>query len=188
VLQDSLPRLNGFADAPNCQTYDRPLVQINCLVGRLRSSACDDVGGLFWSCRGRGVYRCHPGLSAALPRHPKRPIGIVVGLVDGWDSRVISCGKLDDGTDEQVDGDTVFEIGSDTKTFTTLLLQDMVQRGEMKLHDPVAKYLPESVKMSTGSGKVITLHHPATHSSGLPRIPDNMNAQRADNPYADFGE
>ena len=45
-------------------------------------------------------------------------IGIVVGLVHGQGSRVIGCGKLDNGTDEQVDGDTVFEIGSDTKAFT----------------------------------------------------------------------
>src|SRR5688572_32549561 len=42
-----------------------------------------------------------------------------------------------------VDGDTVFEIGSITKTFTVLLFQDMVDRGEMSLDDPVAKYRSE---------------------------------------------
>src|SRR5262249_9780222 len=95
-------------------------------------------------------------------------IGIVVGLVDEQGSRVVGFGKLDNGTDQQVNGDTVFEIGSDTKTFTALLLQDMVERGEMNLDDPVASYLPASVNMPTRNGKKITLRHLATHTSGLP--------------------
>ena len=39
-----------------------------------------------------------------------------------------------------LDGDTVFEIGSITKVFTAILLADMVDRGEVKLDDPVAKH------------------------------------------------
>ena len=113
-------------------------------------------------------------------------VGIVIGIVDERGSRVVSCGKLDNGTDEQVNGDTVFEIGSVGKTFTALLLQDMIERGEMKLDAPVAKYLPRSVRMPTRNGKEITLHHLATHCSGLPGIPDNLDPKRADNPYADY--
>lgn len=113
-------------------------------------------------------------------------IGVVVGIVEAQGSAVVSYGKLDNGTDAQVDGDTVFELGSDTKTFTALLLQDMVQRGEMKLDDPVAKYLPDSVVMPKRNGKEITLRHLATHTSGLPNVPDNLDPTRADNPYAEF--
>ena len=51
---------------------------------------------------------------------------------------------------------------------------------------PWHKYLPESVKMPTHGGKQITLRHLATHTSGLPGIPDNLDPQRADNPYADY--
>ena len=116
----------------------------------------------------------------------KRDVGIVVGIVDERGSRVVSCGKMDNGTGQEVNGDTLFEIGSITKTFTTLLLQDMIERGEMKLDDPVAKYLPKSVKMPTYKGREITLLHLATHSSGLPLVPDNLDPKRADNPYADF--
>ena len=82
---------------------------------------------------------------------------IVVGIVDEHGSSIVSCGKMDNGTDQEVNGNTLFEIGSFTKTFTGLLLQDMVERGEMKLDDPVAKYLPKSVKMPTRNGKEITL-------------------------------
>jgi CubicO group peptidase (beta-lactamase class C family) len=99
---------------------------------------------------------------------------------------VVSCGKLDSGTDQDVDGDTVFEIGSITKTFTGLLLQDMVERGKMKLEDPVAKYLPSSVRMPNRSSKPISLLQLATHTSWLPKIPDNLDPQRAENPYADY--
>src|SRR5262245_37792574 len=83
--------------------------------------------------------------------------GMVIGLVDEHGSHISSAGKLDNGTDKEVDGDTVFEIGSITKTFTTLLLQDMVARGEMRLDDPVSKYLPDSVKIPSRDDKVITL-------------------------------
>src|SRR6201981_1751129 len=100
--------------------------------------------------------------------------GVVVGLVDERRTRIISAGKLDNGTGQEVNGDTLFEIGSVTKTFTALLLVDMAQRGEMKLDDPVAKYLPKSVKMPTRNNKEITLRQLATHTSGLPGMPDNL--------------
>src|SRR5262245_62495811 len=99
---------------------------------------------------------------------------------------VISCGKLDNGTDQEVNGDTLFDIASITKPFTGLLLQDMIERAEMTLNDPVQKYLPASVRMPTYRGKEITLLHLATHTSGLPHIADNLKPQRADQPFADY--
>jgi CubicO group peptidase (beta-lactamase class C family) len=116
----------------------------------------------------------------------KRDVGIVVGIVDEHGSSIVSCGKLDNGTDQAVNGSTVFEIGSVTKTFTALLLQDMIERGEMKLDDPVARYLPKSVRMPTRNGKEITLLQLATHTSGLPDNPDNVDTKSADSPYADY--
>ena len=40
--------------------------------------------------------------------------------------------------------------------------------------------------MPAHGGKEITLRHLATHTSGLPAIPDNLDPRRADNPYADY--
>jgi CubicO group peptidase (beta-lactamase class C family) len=105
----------------------------------------------------------------------KLGVGLVIGIVDEHGARIVSHGKMDNGTDRDVDGDTVFEIGSITKVFTALLLQDMVERGEMKLDDPVQKYLPDSVKMPAHQGKQITLLHLATHTSGLPGGPNNLS-------------
>src|SRR5437870_5404246 len=114
--------------------------------------------------------------------------GMVIGLVDERSSRVLAAGKLDNGTFQDVNGDTVFEIGSVTKTFTTLLLQDMVERDEVKLDDPVAKYLPESVKVPARDGKQITLLNLATHTGGLPRDPGNLTPGRGlpENAFADY--
>ena len=111
---------------------------------------------------------------------------MVIGIVDAHGTRVVSCGKMDNGTDQEVNGDTLFDIASITKPFTGLLLQDMIERGEMKLDDPVAKYLPPSVRMPARNGKEITLLHLVTHTSGLPHIADNLNPKRVDNPFADY--
>jgi CubicO group peptidase (beta-lactamase class C family) len=76
------------------------------------------------------------GIQAFLPRNfDGKNSGMVIGVVDEHGTQVFSAGKLDNGTDQEVDGDTLFEIGSVTKTFTVLLLEDMVNRGEMKLDD-----------------------------------------------------
>lgn len=113
--------------------------------------------------------------------------GMVIGIVDEHGSQIYSAGKLDNGTDQEVNGDTLFEIGSMTKTFTALLLQDMVARGEMKLDDPVAKYLPDMVKIPTRNGKEITLANLAAQDSGLPREPDNLSSIKPpENPYVDY--
>lgn len=116
----------------------------------------------------------------------KKDVGIVVGLVDERGSRIVSCGKMDNGTALEVNGDTIFNIRSMTCTFTGLLLQDMIERGEMKLDDPVAKYLPKLVKMPTRNGKEITLRHLVAETSGIESAISNLDPKRADNPLADY--
>jgi len=111
---------------------------------------------------------------------------MVIGLVDEHGNRIFSAGNLDNGTDRDVDGDTVFFIGSVSKTFTALLLQDAVERGEMKLDDPVAKYLPTSIKMPTHGGKEITLLDLATHAAGFPGNPDNMTGATVKEQYETY--
>ena len=116
----------------------------------------------------------------------KQSVGIVVGLVDEKGARIVHYGKLKRGSDRPVDGETVFEIGSITKVFTAILLADAVERGEMKLDDPISKYLPPTVKVPSRKGRKITLLDLATHTSGLPRLPDNFSPKDGNNPYADY--
>jgi D-alanyl-D-alanine-carboxypeptidase/D-alanyl-D-alanine-endopeptidase len=115
----------------------------------------------------------------------KQSVGIVVGVIDTKGRRVLSYGALEKGDKRPLGGDTVFEIGSITKVFTSLLLSDMVQRGEVKLDDPVSRYLPASAKVPE-RGHPITLVDLATHTSGLPRMPANFRPKDPANPYADY--
>jgi serine-type D-Ala-D-Ala carboxypeptidase/endopeptidase len=62
----------------------------------------------------------------------------------------------------------------------------MVRDGEVKLDDPVAKYLPAEVHVPERNGKAITLVDLATHTSGLPRLPLDMAPKDPANPYADY--
>ncbi|SEG77097.1 CubicO group peptidase, beta-lactamase class C family [Thermomonospora echinospora] len=82
---------------------------------------------------------------------------------------------------------TRFEIGSLTKTFTGLLLAEMVAAGQVGYDDPVNHYLPYRARRT---GPDITLLHLATHTSGLPCLPPGL-LRRAmprmfTNPYATY--
>jgi len=112
-------------------------------------------------------------------------VGLVVGVIEPSGRRIVSHGTYDRDK-RQVNGDTLFEIGSATKVFTALLLADSVQRNEVELTDPVAKFLPADVKMPSRGGKEITLQDLATHTSGLPRLPENLAPEDVRNPYADY--
>lgn len=102
--------------------------------------------------------------------------GIVVGIIDAKGKKIISHGYFDKTKKRAVDGRTLFEIGSVTKVFTSLLLADMVQNREVNLHDPIAKFFPMEMPGLKRGGKEITLLHLANHTSGLPRLPDNMDS------------
>ncbi len=101
-------------------------------------------------------------------------VGMVVGIVSPEGRRIISYGQLNQNDPRIPDGNTVFEIGSVTKIFTALLLADMVQKGEVALDDPIAKFLPAGVRAPERNGRKITLVDLATQTSGLPFWPTGI--------------
>ena len=112
--------------------------------------------------------------------------GLVVGLIDADGRKVYGYGTGAGDGSAAPDGKTVYEIGSVTKAFTGLLLAEMAGRGEVKLDDPVQQYLPAGVTVPQIGKRPITLAHLASHSSGLPRMPDNLAPADRANPYADY--
>jgi CubicO group peptidase (beta-lactamase class C family) len=112
--------------------------------------------------------------------------GIVIGLVGPQGRRVLAYGTAAAGG-AAVDGDTLFDIGSVTKVFTALLLADMASKGEVKLDDPVVRYLPAgSVRLPERGGRRISLLDLATHTSGLPLRPGNLPSKDPRTPYAGY--
>lgn len=112
---------------------------------------------------------------------------VVVAVINDQGASFTSYGKTNDSAGaKNSDENTIFEIGSVTKVFTGTLLAEAVRRGEVKLDDPISKYLPANVKSPTRGGKQITLLDLATHTSGLPRLPGNFTIKNSQNPYADY--
>jgi serine-type D-Ala-D-Ala carboxypeptidase/endopeptidase len=108
---------------------------------------------------------------------------LVFGVVDGDKSEVVVFGKLDN--DKAPDGDTVYEIGSLTKTFTAAILAQAVLSGRVTLDTLVAQLLPD-FKIPSRDSKEITLGDLGTQHSGLPLLPSNMLPKDLANPYADY--
>jgi serine-type D-Ala-D-Ala carboxypeptidase/endopeptidase len=98
--------------------------------------------------------------------------GMVAILIDESGTRMSSFGNSGK-QDVAMDGHAVFEIMSNTKVLTSLLLADMEARGELSFGDPVTKYLPATVKIRERGGP-ITLLDLATYTSGLPNMPGNV--------------
>lgn len=113
-------------------------------------------------------------------------MGIVMGVVTTCGQEVFAYGKSALEGGRPLDEDTVFEIGSTGKSFTGILLADMAQHNELSLSDPIEMYLPADVTVPTYDGRSITLVDLATHTSGLPNIPDNLNPADELRPYADY--
>lgn len=118
-----------------------------------------------------------------------RFMALVVGVVQGSRREILAYGTLSESDLRAPDGRTLFEIGSITKTFTAALLAEMADRGEVALDDPVRKFLPPEAAVPQRNGREIALVNLATHTSGLPRLPDDFfpNVRDAANPYAHYG-
>lgn len=124
-------------------------------------------------------------VEAELERGVRHRAGLVIGVLR--DGVVSVRGRSADGA--VLDGRSMFEIGSITKTFTSLLLADGVVRGEWTLATPVRDLLPAGASVPSRDGVEITLEHLATHTSGLPNAPipivaGSVEMLRGRDPYA----
>jgi len=69
---------------------------------------------------------------------------------------------------DPVTGETCFEIGSCTKSFTAAAILQLQEQGKLNVNDPVKKYL-EWFELGSDDDP-ITLHHLMSHSSGIPSL------------------
>ena len=104
----------------------------------------------------------------------KSKSAIVIGFIGTNGTNLYSFGNISESNNRPVNGNTLFNIDSITKTFTTLALADMVNQGIIKLSDPIEKYLPSNVTVPEFNGIKIKIEDLATHTSGLPYMPSNI--------------
>jgi beta-lactamase class C len=107
-------------------------------------------------------------LRPILPGNGK-PGGIAVAVRINGETRFFNYGFANDARNERVTADSIFNLGSVGKVFATTILAEAVKGGELSLDDPVAKYVTELQR--GGDIRRITLGQLASHTSGLPRVP-----------------
>jgi CubicO group peptidase (beta-lactamase class C family) len=113
-------------------------------------------------------------------------VGMTIGVLHEGQAQTFGYGRLSKDDPHVPSGDTVYEIGSISKVFTGILLADAVRQGHVKLDQAAGELLPSDVTLPTHGGRPIVLQDLATHTSGLPRLPDNLKMTNPDNPYADY--
>jgi beta-lactamase class C len=91
--------------------------------------------------------------------------GVAVALRIEGRTLFFNYGWADRATKRPITSDALFNLASLRKVFETTLLAQAVHNGELRLDDPVAKYVTELAQESD-IGRV-TLGHLATHTSGL---------------------
>lgn len=116
----------------------------------------------------------------------RKAVGTAVAFIQDGKVEYFFYGHADTTRRQAIDAKSVFEIGSISKTFTSLLLADLVQQRRVSLQDPVSKYLPDSLRMPRSGDQDIRLVHLASHTSGLPRMPNNFRPKEPSNPYVDY--
>jgi len=127
------------------------------LAGRQWRAAVDE--------HARAIVERHriPGVAVGVSRRGRRLLG------KGYGHRDREAGH-------EVTENTVFGIGSVTKSFTAMAVLQLEEDGKLSVHDPVRKHLPEFKVADPRGTDRITIHHFLTHTSGLPPLPTLMYA------------
>jgi len=95
--------------------------------------------------------------------------GIAVAVRMDGKTEFFNYGLADLAKNHLVTTDSIFNLASVGKLFATTLLAQAVKQGELSLDDPVAKYVTELQR--GGDIRRVTLGQLASHTSGLPRVP-----------------
>jgi len=92
--------------------------------------------------------------------------GMAIAVTDGEKLlRVSTYGFADVAAQIPVTPKTLFEIGSISKSFTSIALLQLLEEGKLDLHEPVTRYLPWFQIQS--NNKPITLHYLMSHTAGI---------------------
>lgn len=124
-----------------------------------------------------------PGAMSAQPAELEGFDGYVRQAMESWevpglglavvkDDSVVYArgyGVREEGTDEPVDENTVFAVGSTSKAFTSAAVGMLVDGGEVAWSDPVTKHLPWLQLADPWVTRELTVRDLLTHRSGLPR-------------------
>lgn len=106
-----------------------------------------------------------------------------IGLIHNGEVFYYGVKLKDQSVRAETNYNKVFEIGSITKLFTSTLLASFALENKLKLDDPISTYLG----FDLNKGTRISFKQLANHTSGLPRLPSNLNPEiNPENPYSTY--
>ncbi|MCU0546057.1 MAG: serine hydrolase [Oscillatoriaceae cyanobacterium Prado104] len=91
------------------------------------------------------------------------------------------CGMANYELDVPNTPQTIFRLASITKQFTALAIVQLQEQGLLDVRDTISKYIPDYPE----SGKIISIHHLLTHTSGIPNytsFPDYLETMMLPSP------
>ncbi len=119
----------------------------------------------------------------------KGTVGASVAIIKNGKAHFYHYGEVKKGSKILPNNNSIYEIGSITKTFTATLAVIAEQEGKLRLEDEVSKFLPDSLPRLAFNSKAILVKNLLNHTSGLPRMPLNFGFQEnfeARNPFRTY--
>ena len=112
--------------------------------------------------------------------------GFIIGIVDGDSTYHISFGTVKKGVDASPKENTIFEIGGLTKIFTAFLMNILSDEFDVDLETPFNNFIDSA--FTNPVLKTISLKSLLTHTSGLPKLPNNIGTREVElhNRYANY--
>ena len=111
--------------------------------------------------------------------------GLSVGYIEGEHFGIVHLGSSNQAG-EKANYLTVYELGSVSKLFTSLMLADAVVRGEIDLNAAADVANPAGIRLPSRDGTSIKWIDLSTHRAGLPRLPSNLPLTDLVNPYREY--
>ena len=119
------------------------------------------------------------------PQIGTKNIGAIVAIYNKGLLQFLSFGETTRGNKILPTPDTLFEIGSITKTFTGLMMARSIDLKRVTPTATLDQYKSDWKNQKAGS---INLTELITHRSGLPRLPCNIHWKKPGRPYIDYTE
>ncbi|MBO9636191.1 MAG: beta-lactamase family protein, partial [Chitinophagaceae bacterium] len=106
--------------------------------------------------------------------------GMSIGILKNGQTYFYGYGYADKEKKNIPSANTIFELGSISKTFTATIAALAIGEGKLKLDDPVNKYLPDSIPSLQYNNRVVTIKDLLNHTSAFPRMPADFQDGRID--------
>jgi len=163
ISLDKQNQINGFFIKP----YEEPKVNENKTINALSSYPKEIAEVIF-------------AKSKDLPNHAQ----LSIAIIQNGKTSYYGIKKINDTIKPAENEQFIFEIGSITKVFTSTVLASLAEDQKIKLTDEINSYYPFAFHNKLR----LTFESLANHTSGLPRLPENLDLSNNINPYKHYGK